>query len=236
MLAQQDAFEAERSSRMVKAIYVYEAPLRLWHWVNALAITLLGLTGYFIGKPLPTLGDGEASAQYLMGWLRVIHFSAAWIFAIGFIGRIYWAFVGNRHARQIFILPIWSGAWWAEVWHELKWYLFLTREPQKYVGHNPMAQLMMFLFFTIGAVYMICTGFALYGEALGIESWAYRLFGWVFTAVGGNSLQVHNWHRMGLWVTLIFVMLHIYAAFREDIMSRQSLISTMVSGWRMFKD
>jgi Ni/Fe-hydrogenase 1 B-type cytochrome subunit len=25
-------------------------------------------------------------------------------------------------------------------------------------------------------------------------------------------------------------------AIREDIMSRQSLISTMVSGWRMFKD
>ena len=27
-----------------------------------------------------------------------------------------------------------------------------------------------------------------------------------------------------------------YAAIREDIMSRQSLISTMISGWRMFKD
>ena len=25
-------------------------------------------------------------------------------------------------------------------------------------------------------------------------------------------------------------------AVREDIMSRQSLISTMISGWRMFKD
>jgi Ni/Fe-hydrogenase 1 B-type cytochrome subunit len=31
-------------------------------------------------------------------------------------------------------------------------------------------------------------------------------------------------------------MIHIYAAVREDIMSRQSLISTMVSGWRYFKD
>ena len=27
-----------------------------------------------------------------------------------------------------------------------------------------------------------------------------------------------------------------FAAIREDIMSRQSLISTMISGWRMFKD
>jgi Ni/Fe-hydrogenase 1 B-type cytochrome subunit len=112
----------------------------------------------------------------------------------------------------------------------------MVKEPKKYVGHNPLAQLMMFLFFTIGAVYMICTGFALYGEGLGEGSWASNMFGWVISAVGGNSQQVHSWHHMGLWVTLIFVIVHIYAAIREDIMSRQSLISTMISGWRMFKD
>lgn len=235
MLAEQDAFEAERESRLVKAVYVYEAPLRLWHWVNALAITVLMATGYLIGKPLPTL-SGEASDHYLMGTIRFAHFSAAWIFTVGWLGRIYWAFVGNHHARQLFILPIFNAQWWSEVWHELKWYMFLVREPKKYVGHNPMAQLFMFLFFTIGAFYMLCTGFALYGEGLGEGSWASILFGWVISAVGGNSLQVHNWHRMGLWVTLIFVILHVYAAVREDIMSRQSLISTMISGWRMFKD
>jgi Ni/Fe-hydrogenase 1 B-type cytochrome subunit len=35
---------------------------------------------------------------------------------------------------------------------------------------------------------------------------------------------------------MTFVLVHVYAAIREDIMSRQSLISTMISGWRMFKD
>lgn len=235
MLAQQDAFEAERNARMVKAVYVYEAPLRLWHWVNALAIVVLAITGYFIGKPLPSL-SGEASDHYLMGYIRFIHFSAAYIFAIGFLGRIYWAFVGNHHARQIFILPIFNLNWWKEVVHEIKWYLFLVKEPKKYVGHNPLAQLAMFFFFTIGAVYMILTGFALYGEGLGRGSWADLMFGWVIDVLGGNSMQVHSWHRMGMWVTLIFVIVHVYAAIREDIMSRQSLISTMVSGWRMFKD
>ena len=235
MLAEQDAFEAEREARLVKAIYVYEAPVRLWHWINALAITVLFITGYLIGNPLPTQ-PGEASSSYLMGYIRLFHFSAAYIFAVGFLGRIYWAFVGNHHARQIFILPILDKGWWSEILHEIKWYLFIVKEPKKYVGHNPLAQLAMFLFFTVGAVYMICTGFALYGEAQGINSWTYRLFGWVISAVGGNSQQVHAWHHMGLWVTVIFVILHVYAAIREDIMSRQSMISTMISGWRMFKD
>lgn len=235
MLAEQDAFEAERSARMVKAVYVYEAPLRLWHWVNALAIVVLAVTGYFIGKPLPTV-SGDTSAQYLMGWIRFLHFSAAYVFAIGFLGRIYWACVGNHHARQIFVLPIFNAKWWSEVFHELRWYLFLVKEPKKYVGHNPMAQLMMFLFFTIGAVFMMLTGFALYGEGLGADSWADILFGWVIAVLGGNSMQVHSLHRLGMWVMLCFVIVHVYAAIREDIVSRQSLISTMVSGWRMFKD
>lgn len=235
MLAEQDAFEAEREARLVKAVYVYEAPLRLWHWINALAITVLAITGYLIANPLPSQ-PGDASSSYVMGYIRLFHFSAAYIFAVGFLGRIYWAFVGNHHARQIFILPLNEARWWGEILHEIKWYLFLVKEPKKYVGHNPLAQLMMFLFFTVGAVYMICTGFALYGEAQGIDSWTYRTFGWVIHLLGGNSQQVHSWHHMGLWVTTIFVIVHVYAAIREDIMSRQSLISTMISGWRMFKD
>jgi Ni/Fe-hydrogenase 1 B-type cytochrome subunit len=33
-----------------------------------------------------------------------------------------------------------------------------------------------------------------------------------------------------------FVILHVYAAIREDIMGRQSIVSTMISGHRTFKD
>ena len=44
----------------------------------------------------------------------------------------------------------------------------------------------------------------------------------------GGSMQVHNLHRLGMWIMMTFAVIHIYAAIREDIMSRQSLISTMV--------
>jgi Ni/Fe-hydrogenase 1 B-type cytochrome subunit len=39
-----------------------------------------------------------------------------------------------------------------------------------------------------------------------------------------------------MWAILLFVMIHVYAAIREDIMSKQSMVSTMISGFRMFKD
>ncbi len=218
----------------VSAVYVYEAPVRLWHWTNAAAISVLALTGYLIGQPLPTL-SGEASQHYVMGTIRFLHFSAGYIFAVGFLFRIYWAFVGNHHARQLFILPFWSRAYWRGLFEEARWYFFLESKPKKYVGHNPLAQFAMFWAIGVGSVFMIVTGFALYSEGTGRGSWQDHLFGWVIPLLGG-SLDVHTWHRLGMWAILLFIIVHVYAAIREDIMSRQSIVSTMVSGVRTFKD
>ncbi|MBK1702479.1 Ni/Fe-hydrogenase, b-type cytochrome subunit [Thiococcus pfennigii] len=216
------------------AIYVYQAPLRVWHWVNALAITVLAVTGYLIANPLPSV-PGEASDSYLMGYIRFAHFVAAYVFAIGFVFRLYWAAVGNRYARQLFALPFWRASFWHELAHELRWYAFLETEPKKYVGHNPLAHLFMVVIITVGGLVMIATGFALYSEQTGLGSWQDQAFGWVIPLVG-QSQDVRMWHHWGMWIIVVFVMLHVYAAIREDIMSRQSLISTMLSGWRMFKD
>lgn len=216
------------------SVYVYEAPVRLWHWVNALSITLLAISGYLIANPLPTL-TGEASEHFLMGNIRFIHFAAAYIFTVAFIGRLYWGFVGNEYASQLFRLPILKRSFWQEVAYEIRWYAFLEKEPKKYIGHNPLAHIFMVIIVTIGSLAMILTGFALYAEQAGQGSWQDGLFGWLIPLVG-QSQDVRLWHHWGMWVIVIFVMLHVYAAVREDIMSRQSLISTMISGWRMFKD
>ena len=218
----------------LRDIYVYEAPVRLWHWVNALAITVLGVTGYFIGSPLPTL-PGEASANFLMGYIRFAHFAAGYVLAIGLLGRSYWAIVGNHHARELFSVPLFQKAYWVDMLAMLQWYAFLRDRPNRYVGHNPLARFAMFFVFLFTAVFMIVTGFAMYGEGLQAGSWADRLFGWVIPMMG-QSQDVHTWHHLGLWVMVVFAILHIYAAIREDIMGRQSVISTMVSGHRTFKD
>ncbi|HSV71466.1 MAG TPA: Ni/Fe-hydrogenase, b-type cytochrome subunit [Methylibium sp.] len=225
---------AVATSRSIKSIYVYEAPVRLWHWINALAITVLAVTGYFIASPLPTQ-PGEASANYLMGYIRFAHFAAAYVFAVGLAGRIYWAYVGNHHARELFTLPLFTAAYWKEVLTMLKWYAFLIDRPNRYVGHNPLARLAMFFGYFVLSLFMVATGFAMYGEGLQAGSWADQLFGWVIPLLG-QSQDVHTWHHLGMWVLICFVIFHVYAAIREDIMGRQSIVSTMISGHRTFKD
>ena len=151
-----------------QTVYVYEAPVRIWHWVNALCIIVLFVTGYCIASPLPST-PGEASNSFLMGYIRFAHFSAGQVLAAVYLMRVYWVFAGNPHCRQIFYVPFWSKDYWAGVAHEAKWYLFLAKVPKKYVGHNPLAQLIMFSMFTLPIVFMIVTGFALYSEGEGIR-------------------------------------------------------------------
>jgi Ni/Fe-hydrogenase 1 B-type cytochrome subunit len=217
----------------LEPVYVYEAPVRLWHWVTMLAIAVLGVTGYLIGAPLPAVG-GEAFDTFTFGWVRMIHEIAGWIFAVAFLVRVYWMIVGNHSARSIFYIPFWSAAWWRGFWSQVAYYLFLKKESDLWEGHNPVAQAAMFAMFTLGTIFMIVTGFALYAQQWGWGSGYMQWFGWVFVVLG-EPQQVRTLHHLGMWYLLLFALVHTYMVFREDIMSGETIISTMVNGIRLFK-
>ncbi len=223
----------QTATRIPAAIYVFEAPVRLWHWVHALSFLALAASGYLIAHPLPSLA-GEAGDHFLMGNIRLIHFISAYLFAVGFAVRIYWALVGNRYAREIFYLPFWRPDWWKGLFHELAFYLFLTRRQPPYPGHNPLAQAAMFFLNTLLTLFMIASGFALYSEGLGSGSWADIGFGWLLPLLGGGE-ATQNWHELGMWLMLTFAIIHIYMAVRADIFGNGSSVSTIIGGWRMFR-
>ncbi len=216
-------------------VHVYGAGVRAWHWTNALCIVILALTGFFIASPMPSV-PGEASDNFLMGYIRFAHFAAAYIIAIGFVARAYLALTGDEHARAIFAPPVFDARWWGGVAHQIRWYLFIEKEPRKYVGHNPLSTLTMFIMYTCMMVLMILTGGAMYSEGAGAASWQHALFGWVIGFFGNNTFALHTWHHFGMWVIVTFALVHIYTAFREEAMSRQTMISAMLSGERTFRD
>ena len=70
-----------------RKIYVWQLPVRFYHWVNALCILALAVTGYIIGSPPALQSSAEASFGYWFGTVRFIHFFAAFIFCKGTCGR-----------------------------------------------------------------------------------------------------------------------------------------------------
>lgn len=219
-----------------KPVYVWEAPVRLWHWVMTLAMFVLIGTGFLIGVPPPSVG-GEAVDTFWFGYVRFLHFAAGYVFAVFFALRVYWALVGNRYAREIFTVPVqmFSATWWSGLAHQALYYLFAHRESRGYPGHNPLAAAAMFFMYLLGAVWMVLSGFALYGEGAGMGSWQFRFFTSWLQPLVGDSQQLHTYHRLGMWYLVIFSIVHIYMVIREDIFSKETVISTMVNGWRVPK-
>jgi Ni/Fe-hydrogenase 1 B-type cytochrome subunit len=214
-------------------VYVYDAGIRIWHWVTVLCIVVSGITGYFIGSPLPSIGGAETAGHFLFGNIRFVHFASGMILGVAFLLRLYRVFFGSSHARQLFYVPVWNGAWWKDLFGEIGWYLFL-KKPKEYIGHNPLANTAMFFMFVLPTIVLLLTGFALFGEQMGVGSVWYTFFGWVFKVLG-ESMTVRLWHHVAMWIVVIFSMVHMYMAIREDMTHRQSTISTMISGWRYFR-
>ena len=217
-------------------VYVWEAPVRVWHWVMALCMVVQAVTGYLIGTPLDSVG-GEASDHFLFGYVRFAHFAAGYLFAVMFVLRVIWVFMGNRFAREIFTVPVRmvSGEWWGGLIDQTKYYLFMKRQGRPWQGHNPLAMAAMFFMYVLGTVFMILTGFALYGEGLGRDSWAFGAFtSWVMPLFG-YSQNVHTLHHLGMWYLIVFTLVHLYMVVREDVFSNETVISTMISGWRVAK-
>ncbi|MFN9481063.1 MAG: Ni/Fe-hydrogenase, b-type cytochrome subunit [Betaproteobacteria bacterium] len=218
------------------AVYVWEAPVRLWHWVMMVAMFVLMGTGYLIGVPLFSV-IGEAHNQYWFGYVRFLHFAAGYVFAVFLVLRIYWAFVGNKYSREIFLVPfaLFTAKFWKGLIDDILFYAYIRREPGSYEGHNPLAAVAMFAMYLLGSVFMIFTGFALYGEGTGATTWQYKMFtSWV-EPIFGNPQNIHTWHRFGMWYLIVFSMVHIYMVMRQDVFTNETIVSTMINGWRLKK-
>ncbi len=146
-----------------KRVYVWEMPVRAYHWINAITLTALCITGYLIGAPIRAFYASEAYQQYWFGWVRFIHFACAYIYVFNFLARIYWGFVGNKYAKWNNFFPL-TRKQRQEIVDVVKTDILQTRlHGAISTGHNSLAAFIYFLTF-LAFVAQAVTGFALYSS------------------------------------------------------------------------
>lgn len=214
-----------------KVVYVWELPVRFYHWLNFLAIICLCITGYLIGSPLAILSGREASFSYWFGTIRFIHFVSAFVFFFNFIFRIYWGFVGNEFANWHNFIPT-KKEQFKEILDVLRVdILQLEVKPLKSVGHNALAGLTYFFSF-LAFLFQAITGFGMYSAMS--DSFFPKLFAWIVPLMGGD-FAVRQWHHMMMWFFIIFAMIHVYLVFYHDYVERRGLTSSMIGGWKFIE-
>jgi Ni/Fe-hydrogenase 1 B-type cytochrome subunit len=215
-----------------RRIYVWEFPVRLYHWVNGFCVLILIITGYLIGNPLAISYSTEAYQQYWFGTVRFIHFVTAFVYFFNFLVRVYWGFVGNRYARWHNFVPL-TRRQWREIWDVLRVDVMQTRLHGRIsIGHNALAGVIYFLSFLV-FWFQAVTGFALYSSMS--ESFLPKLFAWVVPLMGGD-FAVRQWHHAFMWFFIVFSIIHIYLVFYHDYVEGRATTSSMVGGWKFERE
>jgi Ni/Fe-hydrogenase 1 B-type cytochrome subunit len=219
---------------LMERVYVWQWPVRLYHWVNALAVVVLCVTGYIIGKPVSFVSSAEAYQHYWFGWVRFIHFAASFLFFFNFVFRIYWGFAGNQYARWNNFLPLTPAQLrrqWREVRGVLKSDILLQKGESLPVGHNALAGWTYFLSF-LAFLFQSITGFGLYAAMS--KSALPKLFAWIVPLMGGD-FAVRQWHHAMMWFFVLFAMVHVYLTFYHDYVEGRGVISSMAGGWKFIE-
>ena len=211
----------------LRATYVWELPVRLTHWLIALSMAILAVTGIYIGRPF-LLAPGAAGEHFVMGWTKAVHLWAAIVFALSVAARVGWMFAGNRWASWRQFLPI-ERQRWRDIPGTLAFYSLLRSRPPETVGHNPVAGLTYTLVFVLYLA-QIATGLALYSVSAHVES-PLRAFAFLAPLFGG--LQTARWiHHVVMWLLIGFVVHHVQSAILVSRAERNGILDSIFSGYK----
>ena len=227
-----DVFKENGSAPVeYRRVYVWEMPVRAYHWINAIALTTLCVTGFLIGHPFRLAYANEAFQQYWFGWVRFIHFAAAYVYVFNFLARLYWGFVGNKYAKWKNFFPI-TKKQQKEIVDVLETdVLQMKMHGEISTGHNSLAAFIYFLTF-LAFCFQTITGFALYSSMS--NSWLPQMFKWVVPLMGGD-IGVRFWHHLFLWFFVTFIIVHIYLSFYHDYIEGRGTVSSIIGGWKFDK-
>ncbi|GAB4390132.1 MAG: Ni/Fe-hydrogenase, b-type cytochrome subunit [Thermodesulfovibrionales bacterium] len=205
-------------------VYAWEFPVRLTHWVNVLCIISFTVTGLYIGSPYV---HAVSADQYVMGWMRFVHFTTGYLFLMMMILRLYWAFAGNRYASWKVWFP-YTGQNWKDLIGTAKFYFFISRKPPYAVGHTALAgaaYLVVFLLF----IFEIVSGFALYSQAR--EGMVYTVLGgWLLGVMHVQTIRL--FHHLVMYVILAFTIVHVYIGWYLDRAEKNGLMGSIFGGYK----
>lgn len=218
-----------------KRVYVWQLPVRIFHWVNALSVIVLGVTGFIISNPPALISNAEAFDTYWMGQVRAIHFIAAYIFFGAMVLRIYYAFVGNKFAHWRAFWPF-SKNGIKNMKHVLKHDIFLLTDKNPKlsdisIGHNYLATSAYIMMFFVSIV-MLFTGFGLYSD--NATWWFPKMFAWVPSFFGGDFLT-RQIHHFSMWILIFIVIVHVYLVLYHDWLEGRGEVSSMFSGFKFVR-
>ena len=207
------------------AVYVWQYPLRLFHWGLVLSIGVLSFTGYYIHNPFIV---GQTKTPFLMGWFRFVHESFGMLFIALFILRFYLFFGGDRWVRWRQMVPI-RKEQWKEMMEVSKFYAFMRPTPVSKVGHNAMAAFSYICIYAMVLVEII-TGLVMFNW-LRQSPILTPLVGWIPRVVNIQNIRLIHFCLMFVFIT--FGIVHVHMCLIVSRAEKRGLFDSIFTGYKI---
>jgi Ni/Fe-hydrogenase 1 B-type cytochrome subunit len=207
------------------AVYVWQYPLRLFHWGLVISIVVLSFTGYYIHNPFIV---GQTKAPFLMGWFRFLHEAFGMAFIALFILRFYLFFAGDRWSRWQYMVPL-HKAQWKEMIEVMKFYAFIRPTPVSKVGHNAIAAFSYIGIYTLVLVEII-TGLVMFNW-LRHSPILTPLLGWVPRLISIQNIRLIHFFLM--FVFIAFGIFHVHLCLIVSSAEKRGLLDSIFTGYKI---
>ena len=199
--------------------------IRITHWVNAIALTIMVGSGLRIFNAYPAFARrGETFCCYPFehkpipswltfgGWLagaRNWHFAMMWVLVIN--GLVYLAFV-YLHGEWRDLVPRKGDI--RDSWQMVKFYTFRRKDHPRQGKHNALQKTAYFLMPIVGLL-LVLTGLAIW-KPVQLSP---------LTAIFGGYVWARYWHFLAMTLLVILSVVHVFMVFAVDPYSITSMIT-----------
>ncbi len=220
---------------MIKKHYEFSYWLRVTHWVRALAIVILTVSGFYIAYPFisPAHSGGEP-VLFLNALTRSWHVIFGFVLIAVTIGKFY-LFIFDKQSK------VERDSFWdfinPKIWiQQIGYYLLITKHPHGKGVYNPL-QFMAYLGLYIAIIMISITGLILYVHVYheGMGGFLFDSMRSLEVMMGGLAF-VRELHHIFMWIFIIFLPIHVYLAVFNSVHGKQGAMDSIISGYRWIKE
>ena len=206
----------------------FTSSYRWQHWLRALSIVVLVVTGFYIAVPFITPTPNPEPTGFLQNYIRAFHLFFGFLLIAVVIFKSYiFLFVKDSTGERLSVLDALSPKIWAQ---QIGYYLLISKHPKLRGTYNPI-QFVAYVGFYLMIFGIILTGLMLYVQVYhdGLAGALYHPM-MKLTAMMGGLAVVREVHHILTWGIMLFVVVHIYMAIWNAIYGKEGSMDAIFSG------
>jgi len=228
MKTQNDNIQAE-----IQREEEFSSLYRWQHWIRAISIVALTITGFYIASPFVTPAATPEPTKFMQALFRSWHEIFGFVMMAVVIFKAYLFFFSKKYRNEMgsikdFLNP--------KVWgQQIGYYLLISKHPHLKGTYNPL-QFVAYVTFYILMFILIITGLILY-----VHSYHYGLGAMLydtmrsFEVMLGGLAWVRELHHIAMWGVILFVAVHVYMAIYNAVFGKDGSMDAIFSGLKWHK-